>query len=83
MKVIAKISRSQYVCDVTHTEIKKFLNRYYGSGSLGILEVGQEIDLGKGYDFRSDIRDAMQKTQEFIEGHEKVVTAILNGLKFL
>lgn len=68
----------QYICEVSHSEIEKFLNLYYGK--LKALNVGQEVDLGKGYDYSTDIAAALQKTQEFIRSNQAVVTAILNGL---
>jgi hypothetical protein len=48
---------------------------------LNELHVGQEIDLGKGYDHASEIAHAMRTTQEFVKANQQVVTAILNGLR--
>ena len=56
MKVIAKASESKYLCEVSHDELEKFLNQYYGK--LGKLSVGQEVDLGQGYNFASRIEAA-------------------------
>lgn len=56
MKVIAKASQSKYLCEVEHTELEKFFDRYYGE--IEALEVGREIDLGKGYNFSTRIEQA-------------------------
>lgn len=65
MKVIAKASESRYLCEVSHDELEKFLGQYYGK--LGKLSIGQEVDLGQGYNFASrievacrDMADAMK-----------------------
>jgi len=81
MKVIAKISCDRYVCEVSHEELEQFLNKYYGY--LSKLEVGDEVDLGKGYDFRRDCLDALSKTQAFINANKKAIETILNGITFL
>lgn len=59
MKVIAKASESRYICEVSHEELEKFLNKYYGK--LQKLSVGEEVNLGQGYDFASRIESACQK----------------------
>lgn len=78
MKIIGKASSETYLCEVEHTELEKFLGLYYGK--LNRLDVGREVDLGKGYDHASEIARAMRATQELIEKNQVVVTAILNGL---
>lgn len=78
MKVIGKSGRDSYICEVSHTEIEKYMNLYYGK--MESVEVGEKIDLGKGYDFSSDIRDAMGKTSEFIKANKKIISAITDGI---
>lgn len=56
MKVIAKASEGNYICAVTHEELEKFLNQYYGN--LAKLSVGQEVNLGQGYNFAARIERA-------------------------
>jgi hypothetical protein len=56
MKVIAKVSESRYMCEVSHEELEKFFNKYYGN--LSKLTVGQEVNLGQGYDFSVRIESA-------------------------
>ena len=79
MKVLAKGKGNTFVCEVSEVEIKKFMNTYYSS-SQG-LEVGVDVDLAKGYNFASDTRDSLKKTQEFIESNSKTIESILNGVK--
>ncbi|GHV51267.1 hypothetical protein FACS1894168_3380 [Deltaproteobacteria bacterium] len=78
MKVIGKSGHDSYICDVSHREIEKFLNLYYGK--MEKFEVGEEIDLGKGYNFLVEIRDAMDKTSEFIQANKKIISAITDGI---
>jgi len=56
VKVIAKASDSKYICEVSHEELEKFLGQYYGN--MRRLEVGQELNLGQGYDFAGRIESA-------------------------
>jgi len=55
MKVIG-LSGSDYICQIGHTELEKLTDKYYGN--LDRLGVGAEMNLGAGYDFRSDIQKA-------------------------
>lgn len=78
MLIIGKISDREYICEVTHTEIEKFMNLYYNN--MKKLEVGDEVDLGKGYDFSVQTQNAMKKTEDFIAGNKEIIEAILNGI---
>lgn len=60
MKVIGKDERGNYIAVVTHRELEKVCDRYYGNNELKELKIGQEFDLGTGHDFRSEIRTACQ-----------------------
>lgn len=79
MKVIGKVKDDTYLVEINHTEIEKFLGLYYNN--LKRLEVGQQVDLGKGYDYAREIGDSMKATREFVQSHQKVVNAIINGLR--
>jgi len=81
MKIIGKGANGDYIANVSHTELEKFLNQYYGK--LDRLSIGEDVDLGLGYDFKSDIERALNKTQDFIEGNGKIITAILNGIQIV
>ena len=70
-----------YICTVSLDELKKFLGLYYSrDGKMTELKIGEEIDLGKGFDYASQIEDAMTKTRNLVQSNQAVVTAILNGL---
>lgn len=55
MIVIGKNDQG-YICQVGHTELEKLTDKYYGN--LPKLNVGDTMDLGAGYNFRSDIKSA-------------------------
>lgn len=80
MKVLGKTG-SGYIAQIEHSELERFLNLYYGK--LNPLKVGDEMDLGRGYEFDADVRCALRKTQEFIEAHQPVINALMDGLKVL
>jgi hypothetical protein len=71
----------KYICEVDHEELEKFLGQYYGK--MNKLEVGQEVDLGKGYDFARDAKDAFNSLQDVIDKNAKVLKAITDGVSFL
>ncbi|MCK5604605.1 hypothetical protein KAR91_22140 [Candidatus Pacearchaeota archaeon] len=78
MKVIGTGVDGKYICEVSHTEIEKFQNLYFGK--VERLSIGDEVDFGAGYDFSSDIQSAFQKTKAFLEANGEIVNAIMNGL---
>lgn len=77
MKVLGN-AKDSYICLVSHAELEKFLNLYYGG--LQRLQVGQTIDLSTGYDYEKQIKDALAKTEGFITANKKIIEAIINGL---
>jgi hypothetical protein len=81
MKVIGKSEERVYLCQVEHGELERFLGKFYPS-ELHTLTVGQIVDLSKGYNYSHDINRAMEKTRDFIQAHQKVVNAIIDGLRF-
>jgi hypothetical protein len=62
MKVIAKANDSTYLCEVSHDELEKFLNQYYGKQPK--LSVGDSVNLGQGYDFAVRIETACRNMTE-------------------
>ncbi|MDR7094131.1 hypothetical protein [Hydrogenophaga laconesensis] len=68
MKVIAKISEGRYMCEVSHEELEKCLDKYYGN--MGKLSVGDSLNLGQGYDFAVRIESACKKMAEAVEGFD-------------
>ena len=77
MKVIAKINEKTYLAEFGTDEIQKFHNTYY-RGHHGI-EVGVEIDLGKGYDHANEIRCSFEAMQKIVGDVEKITTAVKIG----
>lgn len=76
MKVIAKANESTYICEVSHTELEKFMNQYYGK--LDKLSVGQTVNLGQGHDFSGRIESACKTMVEAMKAFEdarKVMTS--------
>ncbi len=74
MKVIAKISEKQYLCEVSHDELEKSLNQYYGN--MRSLTVGQEMDLGQGYNFAARIESACKKMAEAMAEFDRARTTM-------
>lgn len=68
MKVIAKANEGRYICEVSHDELEKFFNQYYGK--LGKLAVGQDVNLGQGYDFSSRIESACKSMTDAMRGFD-------------
>jgi hypothetical protein len=62
MKVIAKANDSTYICEVSHTELEKFMDKFYGN--MNKMQVGEEINLGQGYDFSVRIESACKSMVE-------------------
>lgn len=83
MKVLGVGSKrgDAYICEVSHQELEKFLKKYYGK--LERLNVGQEIDLGTGYDHASDIESAVKTIQNHMKAHKAVFDVINKGLAHL
>lgn len=77
MEVIGE-TKDKYICIIDHTELEKFLGQYYNN--LKRLKPGDIVDLGKGYDFHRDIKDAFEKTSNLITSNKKVIEAIFNGI---
>jgi hypothetical protein len=81
MKVIGKGHDQMYICEVTHREIEKFMGLYYNN--MNKLGIGDEINLGRGYDYLTETKEALKKTEDFIKSNKKVVEAILNGINLM
>lgn len=78
MKVIGECSNG-YIVEVSHTELEKVTDKYYGH--LPHLRVGGELDLGQGYDFRYDIRQACKSMVEAMERFGRVQDSLFNFAK--
>lgn len=69
MKVIGTGPDGNYICEVTHTELEKLTDKYYGK--LDKLKIGDAMDLGAGYNFRDDIKRACSGMTEAMENFER------------
>jgi hypothetical protein len=70
MKVIGRTSgpSGEYIAIVRHEELEKLTSKYHGK--LPKLEIGGEMDLGAGYNFRSDIRSAFAGMEKAMKDFE-------------
>lgn len=75
MKIIGKVDHDTYLAEVTHTELEKLANKYYGR--MDRLEVGEQVNLGAGYDFRKDITDACRSMVEAMGRFERARDSLL------
>jgi len=81
MRVIGKVKKDVYLCQVSHEELEKFLDRYgYQKENLEGLDTGAYVDLAKGYDFHRDALAAMKKTEDFIQSNKLVIDTIMTGI---
>lgn len=69
MLVIAKASDSTYICQVNHDELEKFMNKYYGK--MEKLKVGEEVNLGLGYNYAYKIEDACEKMTQAMKSFDQ------------
>lgn len=56
MKIIGTTGDGNYIAEVSHTEIEKVFDKYYGN--LSRLKAGDDVDLGAGHDYRDCIKRA-------------------------
>lgn len=81
MKVIALVESNKYICEVTHREIEKFLNLYYGK--MSHLKTNDVVDLEKGYNFHNETTEALKKTRDFIDSNKNIIDSIMSGFRML
>lgn len=81
MKVLAAGKNNTFICEVTQSEVEKFMNLYYGN--MKRLEAGQEIDLGAGHNFEYETRKALESTKALIKDNADVIKAITNGISII
>ena len=74
MKVIGKAKEEMYLCEVSHSEIEKFMDLYYGN--MKELEVGSEINLADGHDWYSKTKKALDDTKAFFNSNIRNIDAI-------
>ncbi len=64
-----------YIAEVSHEEIEKVYNLYYNK--LGSLKVDQELDLGEGYNYTTDIKATCASMQASMEKFDKTKQMLL------
>ena len=74
--------RDTFIAEVSRNEIEKFMDLYYSSTKLKI-EVGDIIDLSRGYDFYRKTVNAIEQNKKFLESQKAVIEVIQNGFKLL
>ena len=80
MKVLGKGKDGSFICEVNQEELEKFFNQYlYYNGEKVKMEIGKEIDLGKGFDFSGDVKNALNKTRDFFKSNSKTIKAITDA----
>jgi len=74
MKVIGLIDSKKYLMEVNKDEIEQFMNLYYNK--MENLNVGDEVNLGKGHDWYYDTKKALDATKNFFESNIKIINVI-------
>lgn len=69
MKIIGEAGPGHYVAIVSHDEIEKVFNKFYGK--LPRIKVGEHIQLSLGYNYRGEIKDACQSMQDSMKAFER------------
>ncbi len=75
MKVIGMADREQYLVVVSHTELEMVAGKYYGN--MERLKVGDSMDLGAGYSYRSDIKSACDGMAQAVQGFERAQKTLM------
>lgn len=76
MKVIGMTGeRDEYLAIVTHTELEKVADKYYGK--MNKLRVGDEIDLGAGYNFADRIHAAATGMSDSIKAFRRAQDTLM------
>lgn len=65
MKIIGIAQHGGYIAEISHTELEKVANKYYGK--LPDLKVGSEMDLGAGYNFCREIQSACKEMEDAVK----------------
>lgn len=79
-------SSPTYLMEVNHSELEEFTNKLYAQEKeerLFPLKIGDEFDLGEGYDFHGKVKDLISDIRPLINKSEKHISTLMNGLKVL
>jgi len=74
VKVLGK-TKDGYICEVSHTELEKVFDKYYGN--LPKLETGANVELGDGHNFRGDIKSACASMVNAMKDFDRARTTLL------
>jgi hypothetical protein len=80
MRVIGMDGQGNYIATVSHTELEKCADKYYGA--MPKLSVGDTFDLGQGHDFRRQIVDTC-KAMKDAHKHFEVSTETMKRFAFM
>ena len=69
MKVLGTGPDGTYFVSVSHTELEKLCDKYYNK--LKRLEIGDDFDLGAGYNYREDIKRVCQEMMDSMKAFER------------
>lgn len=76
MQIIGKVDDNTYLAQVTHTELEKAADLYYGR--LPKLGVGATVDLAAGHDYRDEIKEACRSMVEASKRFERAQRTLLD-----
>lgn len=68
MKILGKGEDKTYVALISHKEIEKIVEKYYGK--LPDLKVNDDFPISCGHDFRDDIKTACNKMVDAMKAFE-------------
>lgn len=68
MQIIGLQDDSTYLAIVSHTELEKSANLYYGN--MKRLKVGDVMDVGQGYNFTNEIQRACKEMSDAMKAFE-------------
>ena len=72
-----------YIAEVSHRELEQFLNRYYKKPPLERLKVGEEINLGEGYDYKVDADEIYRKISAVFGDNNETLTALNRAVNLI
>jgi hypothetical protein len=75
MRIIGKVNDDVYLAQVSHTELEKAADLYYGK--MPKLRVGVTMDLAAGHDFRSEIKEACRSMLEAYKQFDRAQQTLL------
>lgn len=77
MKILGESKREHFIAEISKAEIEKIFDQYYGKLNFK-LEVGTEISLSTGYNFRADIQKACKEMVDAMNAFEQAQLTLRN-----